>query len=53
MSGGLTAMLLNEMANVVIEIKEMIEDRYDAQSTEMALKKCTECLKEALEVGIL
>ena len=49
-SGQLTYMLLDEVANMLGEIKQIIEDAYDAGPVEQALKKCVLCLKDALEV---
>ena len=48
-SGELTNVVLNEVANMLMEIRGIIEDQYDASSVELALRKCAQHLKEALE----
>ena len=50
-SGQLSGLLLKEVGNMLLRIKEMIEDAYDAGLVESSLKKTVLYLKEALEVG--
>ncbi|KAL7073029.1 hypothetical protein ACQ4LE_007869 [Meloidogyne hapla] len=48
-SGQLTYLILNETANMLIKLKEILEDIYDAGPVEIALKKSVEYLKESLQ----
>lgn len=49
-SGQLSGLVLNETGNMLLEIKQIIEDAYDAGTVESSLKKTVQYLKEALEV---